>query len=40
VARHFKEQGSRFGESDFRGKKTWKDAVHRVAEGGPTLEDK
>ena len=40
VARHFKEQGSRFGEADFRGKKAWKDAVHRVAEGGPTLEDK
>ena len=39
VARHFKEQGSRFGEADFRGKKAWKDAVNRVAEGGPTLED-
>lgn len=39
VARHFKEHGSRFGESDFRGKKAWKDAVNRVAEGGPTLEE-
>ena len=40
VARHFKEQGSRFGEADFRGKNAWKDAVNRVAEGGPTLENK
>jgi putative FmdB family regulatory protein len=40
VARHFKEHGSRFGGSGFRGKKVWRDAVDRVAEGGPTLEDK
>jgi putative FmdB family regulatory protein len=40
VARHFREHGSRFGDADFRGTKAWKDAVHRVAEGGPTLEDR
>jgi len=40
IARHFKEHGSRFGEADFRGKKAWKDAVDRVADGGPTLEKK
>jgi putative FmdB family regulatory protein len=38
VARHFKEHGSRFGETGFRGKKAWQDAVDRVAAGGPTLE--
>jgi putative FmdB family regulatory protein len=37
VARHFKEHGSRFGETGFRGKKAWQDAVNRVAAGGPTL---
>ena len=40
VARHFKEHGSRFGDAGFREKKAWRDAVDRVAEGGPTLEDK
>jgi len=40
VARHFKEHGSRFGDAGFRGKKAWRDAVDRVADGGPTLEDK
>ena len=40
VARHLKEHGSRFGDADFRGKKAWRDAVDRVAEGGPTLEKK
>ena len=40
VARYFKERGSRFGDRDFRGNKAWKDAVDRVAEGGPTLEKK
>lgn len=40
VARYFKDHGSRFGEADFRGKKAWRDAVDRVAEGGPTLEEK
>ena len=40
VARHLKQHGSRFGDADFRGKKAWKDAVDRVAEGGPTLADK
>ena len=39
VARYFKEHGSRFGDSDFRGTKAWKNAVDRVAEGGPTLEE-
>jgi putative FmdB family regulatory protein len=39
VARYFKEHGSRFGDEDFRGTDTWQDAVDRVAEGGPTLED-
>lgn len=38
VAQHFKEHGSRFGETGFRGKKAWQDAVDRVAAGGPTLE--
>ena len=40
VARHFREHGSRFGDSGFRGKKAWRDAVDRVSEGGPTLEGK
>jgi putative FmdB family regulatory protein len=39
VARHFKEHGSRFEETGFRGKKPWQDAVDRVAAGGPTLEE-
>jgi putative FmdB family regulatory protein len=39
VARHFKEHGSRFGETGFRGKKAWLDAVDRVAAGGPTTEE-
>jgi hypothetical protein len=39
VAQHFKEHGSRFGETGFRGKKAWRDAVDRVAAGGPTLEE-
>jgi hypothetical protein len=39
VARYFKEYGSRFGDSDFRGTKAWKNAVDRVSEGGPTLEE-
>lgn len=40
VARHFREHGSRFGNSDFRGKKAWRDGVERVSKGGPTLENK
>ena len=40
VARYFKEYGSRFGNSGFRGTKVWLDAVDRVAEGGPTLQKK
>lgn len=40
VARHFKNHGSRFGETDFRGKKVWRDAVDRVSRGGPTLKEK
>jgi hypothetical protein len=39
VAQHFKEHGSRFGETGFRGKKAWQHAVDRVAAGGPTLEE-
>jgi putative FmdB family regulatory protein len=39
VAKHFRDHGSRFGEDDFRGTKTWHDAVDRVAEGGPTLDE-
>ena len=39
VAQHFKEHGSRFGEAGFKGKKAWRDAVDRVAAGGPTLEE-
>lgn len=39
VAQHFKEHGSRFGETDFRGKKAWRDAVDRVSKDGPTLEE-
>lgn len=39
VAGYFKNHGSRFGEDDFRGKKEWHDAVDRVAEGGPTLDE-
>jgi hypothetical protein len=39
VARHFKEHGSRFGDTDFRVTKAWRDAVDRVAEGGPTLSE-
>ncbi len=39
VAKHFREHGSRFGETGFRGKKAWQDAVERVAAGGPTLEE-
>ena len=39
VAKYFRDHGSRFGEDDFRGKKEWHDAVDRVAEGGPTLDE-
>lgn len=39
VARHLKEHGSRFGETGFRGTKTWEEAVDRVSAGGPTLEE-
>lgn len=39
VARYFKEHGSRFGDEDFRGTDAWHEAVDRVAEGGPTLEE-
>jgi putative FmdB family regulatory protein len=39
VAEYFKDHGSRFGEDDFRGTKEWHDAVDRVAEGGPTLDE-
>ncbi len=39
VAKYFRDHGSRFGEDDFRGTDTWHDAVDRVAEGGPTLDE-
>ena len=39
VAQYFKERGSRFGDKDFRGTKAWKEAVDRVARGGPTLDE-
>ena len=39
VAQHFKEHGSRFGEAGFKGKKAGRDAIDRVAAGGPTLEE-
>jgi putative FmdB family regulatory protein len=39
VAKHFRDHGSRFGADDFRGTKEWHDAVDRVAEGGPTLDE-
>jgi putative FmdB family regulatory protein len=39
VARHFRDHGSQFGEDDFRGTKEWHDAVDRVADGGPTLDE-
>ena len=39
VARHFKEHGSRLGDDGFRGTDTWHDAIDRVAEGGPTLDE-
>ena len=39
VAKHFRDHGSQFGEDDFRGTKEWHDAVDRVAEGGPTLDE-
>ena len=39
VTRHLKEQASRFGESDFRETKAWREAVDRVATGYPTLEE-
>jgi putative FmdB family regulatory protein len=39
VAKYFKDHGSRFGEDDFRGTDAWHDAVDRVAEGGPTLDE-
>jgi hypothetical protein len=39
VAQHFKEHGSRFGETGFRREKAWRDTVDRVAAGGPTLEN-
>ena len=39
VARHFKEHGSQFGDEDFSGTDTWHDAIDRVAQGGPTLDE-
>jgi len=39
VAQYLKEHGSRFGDDDFRGTDTWHDAIDRVAEGGPTLDE-
>lgn len=39
VARHFKDHGSRFGESGFRGTRAWEKAIDRVSAGGPTLEE-
>jgi putative FmdB family regulatory protein len=39
VAKYFRDHGSRFGGDDFRGTKEWHDAVDRVAEGGPTLDE-
>jgi putative FmdB family regulatory protein len=39
VAKYFRDHGSRFGEDDHRGTDAWRDAVNRVAEGGPTLEE-
>jgi putative FmdB family regulatory protein len=39
VAGYFRDHGSRFGEDDHRGTKEWHDAVDRVAEGGPTLDE-
>jgi putative FmdB family regulatory protein len=39
VAKYFRDHGSRFGEDDFRGTDAWHDAVDRVAEGGPTLDE-
>jgi putative FmdB family regulatory protein len=39
VAKYFRDHGSRFGEDDFRGTKEWHDAVERVANGGPTLDE-
>ena len=39
VAKYFRDHGSRFGEDDFRGTKEWHDAVERVADGGPTLDE-
>jgi len=39
VARYFKDHGSCFGDDDFRGTDTWHEAVDRVAEGGPTLDE-
>jgi len=38
VARYLKTFGSRFGNSGFRGTNAWREAVDRVAAGGPTLE--
>ena len=38
VAKYFKKYGSRFGSSGFRETKAWRDAIERVAAGGPTLE--
>jgi putative FmdB family regulatory protein len=39
IAKYFKDHGSRFGEDDFRGTDAWHDAVDRVADGGPTLDE-
>ena len=39
VAKYFRDHGSRFGEDDFRGTDAWHDAVDRVADGGPTLDE-
>jgi putative FmdB family regulatory protein len=39
VAKYFRDHGSRFGEDDLRGTDAWYDAVDRVAEGGPTLDE-
>lgn len=39
VAKYFRDHGSKFGGDDFRGKDAWHDAVERVADGGPTLDE-
>lgn len=39
VARYYRDHGSRFGDEDFRGTDAWHEAIDRVADGGPTLEE-